>query len=350
VTPPGGSGGKCDPLITAKMYADAFNKVLAGENLGFKYAPDFSKVDTSGDFWKSAGSYNICDAKVNHKDKCWGQGDRLQDKFQAWFYGKGSQGCFCADNGSVCKCQRICRKAMRMVCQYIEHLKQQGCTNDSQHKAALVMVYGASTKFLQNGTYNDGQFPPGSNMPPSIKPPKCLGSPLVLDTAGNGIAPTSLAKGVTFDVMSQGAQKTAWIRGDDALLVYDRDGNGQIDGGAELFGEGTWVDGLPAADGFAALATLDRASLGGNENGLIDAGDLLFAELALWKDANGNGKSEASELSSLQAAGVKAIDLTHQDLGPQLDSHGNDLGLRGSFIKADGSRGLMIDVSFALGK
>lgn len=348
--PPSGGNAQCDPKLSAKKYVDAFNQVLANDHAGFRYLPDLSLLDTKNGFFSGSGGTNICSTKVDHKDKCWGQGDRLQDKLQAMLYGKGKQGCFCTDNCEVCKCQRMTRSAMRTVCTYIQQLEAGGCTNGSEHKAALVMIYGAATKFLSGGTYSDGNFPPGSNVPPTIKPPKCLGSPLVLDTKGDGIKPTSLDQGVRFDLLGNGVQRTAWVRGDDALLVYDRNGNGRIDGGAELFGEGVFVDGLPAADGFEALAVLDRITHGGNGNGLIDSGDLLYGELRLWNDANGDGQAEASELRTLAEAGIRAIDLAHVDGGPQLDDHGNDLGMRGSFIKDDGSRGLMIDVNFALGR
>ena len=65
------------------------------------------------------------------------------------------------------------------------------------------------------------------------------------------------------------AIKTAWVEGDDALLVLDRDNNGRIDSGAELFGEATPVGEMAAEDGFAALAELDRPALGGNGDGRI---------------------------------------------------------------------------------
>jgi hypothetical protein len=172
-------------------------------------------------------------------------------------------------------------------------------------------------------------------------------SPLVLDLQGDGILPTSVKTGVSFDLMGLGALKTAWVKGDDALLVLDRNGNGRIDSGFELFGASTRVAGVPADNGFKALAELDRAVNGGNGNGRIDAGDKMFVDLQVWKDANSDGVSQREELSSLDQVGVKAIDLAYQNT-VKMDSFGNDLSLQGTFTRKDGSKGQLIDVFFVV--
>ena len=60
--------------------------------------------------------------------------------------------------------------------------------------------------------------------------------PVALDLDGDGIEVTDKANGVAFDVDDTGYLKqTAWVRGDDALLVLDRNYNGQFDSGKELF-------------------------------------------------------------------------------------------------------------------
>jgi hypothetical protein len=169
----------------------------------------------------------------------------------------------------------------------------------------------------------------------AIQQDMCTHSPLVLDTDGTGIEATTVAGGVAFDLLASGrAVQTAWpARG--ALLVLDRDGDGRITSGRELFGNG---DG--AADGFAALAAFDS-----NGDGVIDARDPVFAQLALWRDANHDGVSAPGELSRLAASGIRAIPLDHA-VSDGRDAHGNPLHELGRFVRADGTSGEMVDVWF----
>ena len=77
--------------------------------------------------------------------------------------------------------------------------------------------------------------------------------PLVLDLDGNGIQLTEAGKGAIFDVTADGKlDNTAWVKGNTALLTYDRNGNGVVDNGSELFG-----DQNGAADGFEELGKYD---------------------------------------------------------------------------------------------
>ena len=68
--------------------------------------------------------------------------------------------------------------------------------------------------------------------------------------------------------------------------MLDRNGNGTIDDGTELFGDVTAQPDPPAGEkknGFRALAEYDMTSNGGNGNGQIDSGDSVFASLRLWQ-------------------------------------------------------------------
>lgn len=95
--------------------------------------------------------------------------------------------------------------------------------------------------------------------------------PLILDLAGNGIALAAVGERL-FDLDGDGRpDRPAWVQGDDALLVLDRDGNGVIDDGRELFG-----DQHGAANGFAELARFDA-----NGDGNVDAADPVFEKLRL---------------------------------------------------------------------
>ncbi|MBD3390404.1 MAG: hypothetical protein GF418_00180 [Chitinivibrionales bacterium] len=130
--------------------------------------------------------------------------------------------------------------------------------------------------------------------------------PLVLDLNGNGLDLTDVREGggVKFDITGDGVSETvSWVAPSDGFLVYDRNGNGLIDSGRELFG-----DQHGAAHGFAELAKFD-----GNGDGAIDAGDSIFNDLRVWQDLNANGTSEKEELSSLTDTGIQSIGLNPDD-------------------------------------
>jgi hypothetical protein len=112
--------------------------------------------------------------------------------------------------------------------------------------------------------------------------PPYYADPLVLDLDNDGIETTSINgwNGVLFDHNNDGVKTaTGWLSGDDGFLVLDKDGNGTIDNGNELFGDNTHLtNGAVAADGFAALADLDS-----NQDGVMDANDAVFANLRVWQ-------------------------------------------------------------------
>lgn len=136
-------------------------------------------------------------------------------------------------------------------------------------------------------------------------------SPLLLDLDGDGLEISQLAPSsrTLFDLNADGIRtQMAWAGRDDAFLALDRDGNGQIDNGRELFGDQTLLsNGKKATDGYAALADLDS-----NKDGHIDALDARFQALRVWRDLDQDGQSEAGELQSLAQAGITRIDLNKQ--------------------------------------
>lgn len=151
-------------------------------------------------------------------------------------------------------------------------------------------------------------------------------SPLLLDIEGDGFEMTDYYYGVPFDVNGDGiANQTSWTaqNTDDAWLVLDRNGNGLIDNGQEMFGDASEqpVSQNPR-NGFASLAVFDTAAKGGNGDGKITRRDRIFRKLRLWQDKNHNGISEPEELSRLPALDVVAVFLDYQE-SRRTDQHGN---------------------------
>jgi hypothetical protein len=168
-----------------------------------------------------------------------------------------------------------------------------------------------------------------------------LGTPLVLDVDGDGIRTRSISGGTRFDLFGTGVSvPTGWVGAGDGLLAMDRDGNGTIDSGRELFGGATpLADGGTARDGFEALRALDA-----NGDGAIDANDGAWSSLRVWLDADGDALSASSELVTLDALGITRLDLgatasTDKD-------NGNWIGLRSSYTTTDGRTRDLADVWF----
>jgi len=150
--------------------------------------------------------------------------------------------------------------------------------------------------------------------------------PLLVDLDGDGFETSGYRDGVGFDIDADGAvDTTSFAHGGDAFLVLDRNANGRVDDGAELFG-----DHHGAADGIAELSRFDD-----DANGLIDVRDAVWSRLALWRDADHDGNS-AGETVSLADAGFTGIDLTRQAATGRTtggDEHDGEI----RFVRADGT-------------
>ncbi|WP_054618657.1 hypothetical protein [Neisseria sp. 83E34] len=147
--------------------------------------------------------------------------------------------------------------------------------------------------------------------------------PLTLDLDGDGIetVSTNAYKGALFDHDKDGIQTaTGWVAADDGFLVIDRNEDGIINNGNELFGDNyTLKDGSNAPTGFAALAEFDS-----NGDGVVDAKDENFAKLRVWRDLNQDGASQKDELFALQDVNVQSLNVAHQNANKNL-GNGNRL-------------------------
>ena len=171
-----------------------------------------------------------------------------------------------------------------------------------------------------------------------------LYDPLALDLDGDGAISLIADKtgSVYFDHDCDGvAFRSSWVSSNDGILVFDRNGDGLINNGSELFGNFTPKNNEEfATDGFNALSDFDT-----NNDGIIDINDTEFSNLKIWQDINSNGISETNELKTLNELGIENLNLNATQTNLNL-GNGNSQISQSIFTKTDGTTSLIADLNF----
>ncbi len=157
--------------------------------------------------------------------------------------------------------------------------------------------------------------------------------PLLIDLDGDGIETTTIQNGVYFDHENDGfAESSSWVGEDDGILAFDKDNNGYIDDGNEIFGDNyIKSDGSKATSGFDALSDFDS-----NHDGVINSQDEKYSQLKILK---GDGS-----LLTLEEAGIESINL-NSTVSNIVDASGNTQLTTGTYTKTDGTSGELGDYS-----
>ncbi|HUI84956.1 MAG TPA: hypothetical protein VL240_12070 [Candidatus Binatia bacterium] len=244
-----------------------------------------------------------------------------------------------------------------------------------------------------------------SGFAPLVAGQELYGSPIVIDLDGKNFdgAFTDVQHGVSFDFIHAGEPvEIAWTEPDRNIgfLVLNRHGdhvpgkdehaNAQVwfqvlrswkeqaalgtaggeepvtfhvASGREMFGnltnqplsrqQGDEATAMAAKgepwqpNGFLALGFFDRKENGGNGNGMIDAGDLVFSRLRVWVDTAHNGRSEDGKMYTLAELGIRFISLNYTT-SERVDGYGNRMRYAGRMGMEDGRTAEIYDVFFRM--
>jgi hypothetical protein len=175
-------------------------------------------------------------------------------------------------------------------------------------------------------------------------------SPIVINFAHETYRLSGAESPVAFDIRATGQPvRMGWTApgADEAFLCLDRNHNGTIDSGAELFGNSVLMDDRRhARNGFVALAQYDD-----DRNAVIDERDPVWSQLLLWRDLNHDGISQSGELAPVAGSRLAAIGLDYHWTGRR-DSSGNTFRYEAQVSLSDGAghvyRRPLYDIFFVL--
>ena len=170
--------------------------------------------------------------------------------------------------------------------------------------------------------------------------------PIIIDLNKNGITSTKLNNTIYFDHDNNNFKEaSSWIDKGDAFLALDKNSNGLIDNGNELFGNHTISNtrfkytNNKATNGYEALKAYDL-----NGDNVIDSKDEIYDKLLLWKDSNQNAITDKGELIKLKDSGIVSIDLNYKNTS--IDEKGNTIKQSSTVTFEDGSTTIANDVWF----
>ncbi|ELD4018237.1 LysM peptidoglycan-binding domain-containing protein, partial [Salmonella enterica] len=205
----------------------------------------------------------------------------------------------------------------------------------------------ALEQFKKSGLFKllNGLLRAGASGPDTSEATR-VSDPVVIDLNGDGVKTIGKSAGILFDHDGNlFAENTGWVSPEDGLLVIDKNHDGKIDSGNELFGSNSvQSDGSIAKTGYEALRGYDE-----NHDGVIDQKDTIWSQLQVWQDRNSNGVVDEGELSSLDKLNIATVRLDYNTLS-FTDSEGNRHLQQGKVIYTDGHTGLAEDIGLDVDK
>jgi hypothetical protein len=159
--------------------------------------------------------------------------------------------------------------------------------------------------------------------------------PLVINFDGLGVGLTQTH--FAFDLDSDGtSEQIASLRPGNGYLALDRNGDGQINNGSELFGPSS-------GRGFAELAVYDE-----DGNQFIDEGDSIYHQLRIWM----TNDDDTTQLAALGDKNIGAIFLGHVSSPFQLKAADNqslgEVANSSVYLTEDGRAGVIQEINLTV--